>query len=60
MMSVLLPSGIRNDGNICFASSVLQCIFNQKLFRKVFADVAVCHAPSCDVCKEGDGEYDDA
>ena len=52
MMSVLLPSGIRNK---CFANTILQCLSNQQL---VFADVAVSHAPTCDVCKKGNGKND--
>ena len=50
---MLLPPGIRNDGNACFASSVLQCLFNQELFRKILADIQDSHAPACKECKQG-------
>ena len=53
LMSVLLPPGIRNEGNICFASSILQCLLNQTLFKKVLADIGVSHVPACDVCEQG-------
>ena len=41
---MLLPPGIRNDGNICFSSSILQC---QQLCRKVLADVGASHISDC-------------
>ena len=53
MSSILLPPGIKNDENICFASSILQCLFNLGVFRKVLADVGVSHVPACDICKDG-------
>ena len=40
-MEMLLPPGISNSGNICFASSILQCLFNQQLFREVLQDIVV-------------------
>ena len=45
-MSLLLPPGIRNERNICFASCILQCLFNQPLYRKVLADLGVSHTPT--------------
>ena len=53
IMPALLPPGIRNDGNICFASSILQCLLNQPLFRKLLADIGVSHVSACDVCAQG-------
>ena len=52
-MSTLVPPGIRNDGNKCFASSVLQCLFNQELFRSIFSSVGGSPAPACENCKKG-------
>ena len=52
-ITMLLPPGIRNDGNICFASSILQCLFNCPLFQKMIIDVGVSHTPTCKCCKEG-------
>ena len=38
-MTMKVPPGIQNSGNICFAnSSVLQCLFNQQFFRLVLFD----------------------
>jgi ubiquitin C-terminal hydrolase len=54
---MLLPPGIRNEENICFASSILQCLLNQQLFRKVFIDVGASHASACKECKQGFYQY---
>ena len=51
MSEMLIPPGIRNCGNICFASSILQCLFNQGIFRKAVSDVGELHIPSCEECK---------
>ena len=51
MMKV--PPGIQNSGNICFASSVLQCLFNQQFFRHVLLDLKQSHCPVCENCKQG-------
>ena len=40
-MEMLLRPGISNSGNLCFASSILQCLFNQQLFREVLQDIVV-------------------
>ena len=38
-----LPPGIRNGANICYAISVLQCLFNHPTFRDVFEEVCAFH-----------------
>ena len=53
VMMLMVPPGIQNSGNICFASSVLQCLFNQKLFRAVLHDLGESHNPGCRNCKQG-------
>ena len=50
---MLLPPGIHNSGNICFASSILQCLLNLQLFREMFHDVGEVHMPTCEDCKKG-------
>ena len=50
---LLLPPGIRNDGNICFTSCILHWLFNQSLFRKVLPDVGMSHERTCGVCNKG-------
>ena len=51
---MLLPPGIENSGNICFASAVLHCLLNQKLFREVVEDVEQSHLPECRECKQSE------
>ena len=48
-----LPPGIQNSGNICFASSILHCLFNQSFFRDLLYDVKQSHSPECENCKCG-------
>ena len=48
-----LPAGIHNTGNICFASCVLQLLFNQGIFREVLEDVKQSHSPECEKCNHG-------
>lgn len=50
---MLLPPGIQNSGNVCFASTVLHCLLNQKLIREVLHDVEQSHLPECRECKQG-------
>ena len=49
---MLFPPGIRNEGNICYASSILQLFMNQKVFVEVLADVASNHLPLCNECQQ--------
>ena len=37
--TIILPPGIRNEGNLCYAISVVQCLFNHSTFRDSLADV---------------------
>jgi len=46
--TIILPPGIRNEGNICYAISVVQCLFNHSTFRDSLAEVCAFH--------EGDGQ----
>ena len=50
---VLLPPGIRNEGNICYASSILHLLMNQRVFVEVLDDVRLEHLPSCCDCVQG-------
>ena len=52
------PPGIHNSGNICFASSVIHCLFNQELFRRALHDVREEHLPGCRECKQGKQQQD--
>lgn len=52
-MDRLVPPGIKNRANICFASSTLQCLLNQEVFRRAFADVGTSHVSACKSCQEG-------
>ena len=49
----MLPPGILNEENICFASCILQCLFNQPLYKKVISDLEMAHVSTCDICKQG-------
>ena len=53
IMNRVFPPGIENTANICFASSTLQCLLNQDIFRRAFRDVGVSHVSSCTSCQEG-------
>ena len=35
--NILIPPGISNTANVCYANSMLQCLFNQEVF------VEACH-----------------
>ena len=49
---MLLPPGIKNEGNICFASSILHCLLNQKDFCRLLDAVKLQHLQqSCIQCK---------
>ena len=39
----LIPPGITNIGNICYASSVLHCFFNQEVFVKGLEELSNLH-----------------
>ena len=41
--SVALPPGISNTGNIYYASSVIQCLFNHPTFRDVCYEIVDQH-----------------
>jgi len=45
--SVALPPGISNIGNICYASSVIQCLFNHPTFRDVCYEIVDQHPKQC-------------
>ena len=49
-VEMLFPPGIKNEGNICFASSVLQCLLNQKVFVEALDKL---HEPLCSQCQFG-------
>ena len=49
---MLLPPGIRNRANICFASSVLQYLLNQQLFKTTIEKLQVSHMPTCEECQQ--------
>ena len=34
---ILFPPGINNPSNVCYANSILQCLFNQQIFRDACA-----------------------
>ena len=39
LLKMLLPSGFRNDGNVCFASAALHLLLNQEVLKKLLDDV---------------------
>ena len=51
---MLQPPGTHNSGNVCFATSILHCLFNQELFREVLRDVRQSHLPVCGEYNQGD------
>ena len=51
--NLLVPPGIRNIGQICYASSVLQCLFNQEVFSNALQRLSTVHHNCC--CKPGTG-----
>ena len=50
---MLVPPGIQNSGNTCFASSILHCLFNQQLFRSAFHEIMSSHVSVCKESKQG-------
>jgi len=50
--TIILPPGIRNEGNICYAISVVQCLFNHSTFRDSLAEVCAFHEEDgqCEMC----------
>ena len=48
---LLFPPGISNPAyaNICYANSVLQCLFNQQHFVNVCMSLAKLH--DCELCR---------
>ena len=50
---MLFPPGFENTGNICFASSVLQCLLNQQVFKEALDTIGVYHTPACQECQQG-------
>ena len=52
-MTSLSPPGITNEGNICFASSILHCLLNQQVFIRVLDRVKLQHSPRCNECQQG-------
>ena len=50
---MLLPPGIKNEGNICFASCILHCLLNQEDFCGLLNDVKVQHLQQgCSQCQQ--------
>ena len=52
-MTSLSPPGTTNEGNICFASSILHCLLNQRVFFRVLDRVKLQHSPRCNECQQG-------
>ena len=52
-VKMLLPPGIRNEGNICFASSILQCLLNQPFFIEGLEALRMQHMERCNQCCRG-------
>ena len=50
--SVARPPGISNVGNICYASSVIQCLFNHPTFRELCYDIVDQHPQQCFECSK--------
>ena len=51
---MLLSPGIKNEGNICFASCVLHCLLNRENFCSLLNDVKVQHLQQgCSQCQQG-------
>ena len=53
LADMLFPPGIRNSGSVCFATCILQCLFNQQLLQKFIHEVASLHKSSCSDCTKG-------
>ena len=49
-LGMVFSPGIRNSGNVCFASWILQCLLNQQLFQKATDDAASFHKHKCYDC----------
>ena len=50
-IDTVLPSGISNVANICYGSSVLQCLFNHGTFRNLCTEITAQHANDCISCR---------
>ena len=50
---MLFPPGIKNQSNICFASSSLHCLLNQQVFTRVIDSAKVHHSSRCSECQQG-------
>ena len=49
--TIIIPPRIRNEGNICYAISVVQCLFNHPTFRDSLAEVCAFHEEGqCEMC----------
>ena len=49
---MLFPPGIKNQSNICFASSSLHCLLNQQVFTRVTDSAKVHHSSRCSECQQ--------
>ena len=50
---MMLPPVITNKDNICFASSVVQCLLNRPVFTSMLESVMVQHQKGCSDCQQG-------
>jgi len=50
------PPGIENSGNLCFATSILQVLLNQQVFRKIFACLVNLHK-NYQECESGETHH---
>ena len=57
LIKMLFPPGIRNFGNICFSTSILQCLLNKMVFKDAFAGLANHHIFLCVDCKIGKSSW---
>ena len=48
---IRLPPGISNGANLCYAISVVQCLFNHPTFRCLFEEMCAFHEEKqCETC----------